>query len=254
MLKSDMIRLIQITDTHIYAEPDSRFDGVDTRASFATVFDHMHRVETAYDALVLTGDLAMDGSADAYAFLAQRIAAEDVPVLSLPGNHDEPAHLLASGLSSGTLAPHSVSMDGWRLVLLNTWVAGHAHGMIDDVQIEWLKQTLATQHDGFDAVFLHHQPVPIGSPWMDAMGLRGADALWSAIDAYGRVKLAVFGHVHQNFDHHRAGVRILGTPSTCVQFMPRATRYTADAKPPGYRVIVLGDDGDVSSSVVRVPC
>ena len=248
-----MIRLIQITDTHIYAEPGSRFDGVDTRESFTRVFDHMRQSEDAYDALVLTGDLAMDGSLEAYVYLTQALAEEDAPVLSLPGNHDEPVHLIASGLSSGLTAPHSIILDGWRVLLLSTWIAGQAHGAIDVSQIEWLKRTLATEHDGFDAVFLHHQPVPIGSPWMDAMGLVTADALWSTIDAYGGVRLIAFGHVHQNFDRYRGGVRILGTPSTCVQFMPRAMRYTVDAKPPGYRVIELGAGGDVSSSVVRVP-
>lgn len=247
-----MIRLIQITDTHIYAATESRFDGVDTRKSFARVFDRMRQREAAYDALVLTGDLAMDGSRDAYAYLAQTLSKEDVPVLALPGNHDEPAHLRASGLSSSALAPHSITLGNWRVLLLSTWVVGRAHGAIDASQIAWLQQTLATEHDGFDAVFLHHQPVPIGSSWMDAMGLVAADALWSTIDAYGAVRLIAFGHVHQNFDQYRAGVRILGTPSTCVQFMPRATRYTADPKPPGYRVIDLGEDGDVSSSVVRV--
>ena len=248
-----MIRLIQITDTHIYANPGSRFDGVDTRESFARVFDQMRYSERAYDALVLTGDLAMDGSLDAYRYLTQALADEDAPVLSLPGNHDEPALLVSSGLGSGITAPHCVVLDGWRVLLLSTWVAGHAHGAIDVSQIDWLRRTLVTEHDGFDAVFLHHQPVPIGSPWMDAMGLVSADALWSTIDAHGDVRLIAFGHVHQNFDRYRGGVRILGTPSTCVQFMPRAMRFTVDAKPPGYRVIELGTHGDVSSSVVRVP-
>ena len=248
-----MIRLIQITDTHIYAEPGSRFDGVDTRASFIRVFEAMRRSEDAYDALVLTGDLAMDGSLDAYVYLTEALAVEDAPVLCLPGNHDDPAQLIASGLSSGLTAPHCMMLDGWRVLLLSTWVAGHAYGAIEPSQIEWLNQSLAAQHDGFDAVFLHHQAVPIGSPWMDAMGLVNPAAFWSTIKAHGGVRLVAFGHVHQNFDHYRGGVRILGTPSTCVQFMPRAMGYTVDPKPPGYRVIELGTDGHVSSSVVRVP-
>ncbi len=248
-----MIRLIQITDTHIYAEPGSRFDGVDTRQSFAQVFDRMRCTEDAYDALVLTGDLAMDGSPEAYAYLAQVVGEEGAPVLTLPGNHDEPAHLIASGLGGGFTVPHTVILDQWRIVLLSTWVAGHTYGAIDAPQRAWLERTLATAHDGFDAVFLHHPPVPIGSPWMDAMGLVNADALWEILDAHATVKLIAFGHVHQNFDCYRGGVRILAAPSTCVQFVPRATRYRADSQAAGYRVIELGADGAVASSVVRVP-
>ena len=42
-----MIRLIQITDTHIYAEAEYRFDGVNTRASFERVLKHLHRFNRA---------------------------------------------------------------------------------------------------------------------------------------------------------------------------------------------------------------
>jgi 3',5'-cyclic-AMP phosphodiesterase len=246
-------RLIQLTDMHIYAEPGGRFGGMDTRKSFERVLEHLHRLDAAYDGLMLTGDLAMDGSRGAYRYLRQMLAEENVPVLCLPGNHDQPRTLAASGLSTTGPAPQAYVLGDWRLVLLNTQVDDCAHGEIESAQIDWLSGLLGSTHAGYDAVFLHHHPVSIGSPWMDAMGLRGADALWSAISAHPTVRLVVFGHVHQNVDRYLAGVRVLGTPSTCVQFMPRATHYAADARAPGYRIIELDDRGQVSSSIVRVP-
>jgi len=247
-----MIRLIQITDTHIYAEAEYRFDGVNTRASFERVLKHLHRFNPAYDGLLLTGDLAMDGSREAYEYL-RHMLEEEVPVLCLPGNHDRPRYLAESGLSTAAPAPLSYVIADWHLILLDTQVDDCAHGEIETAQIDWLTRSLSAAHDDYAAVFLHHHPASIGSPWMDAMGLLSPDALWSAIDAHPAVRLVAFGHVHQNLDWYRGRVRILAAPSTCVQFMPRATRYAADARAPGYRIIDLGAAGQVTSSVVRVP-
>ena len=248
-----MIRLIQITDTHIYAEAGYCFDGVDTRASFERVIKHLHRFNPAYDGLLLTGDLAMDGSREAYRYLKHMLEGEEVPLLCLPGNHDQPRLLAESGLSTADPAPLSYVIADWRLILLDTQVDDCAHGEIETAQIDWMIRSLGAVHGDYVAVFLHHHPVSIGSPWMDAMGLRSADALWSAIDAHPAVRLVAFGHIHQNVDWYRGRVRVLATPSTCVQFMPRATHYAADARAPGYRIIDLGAAGQVTSSVVRVP-
>lgn len=249
-----MPRLIQITDTHIYAESNKRLNGVDTRASFRRVYERIRLEESAYDAIVVTGDLAMDGSSDSYAFLAEAFEKERAPVLCLPGNHDEPDCFGSLGLDFGGALklPYSTTIQQWRLLFLNTFVKERASGAIDESQINWLKRVLASDSDYFDAVFMHHPPIPIGSIWMDRVGLVSSEILWSTIEAYGNVRLVVFGHIHQNFDHYRGDVRLLGTPSTCVQFAPRATSHTLDAKLPGYRVIELDASGGVMSWVVRV--
>ena len=247
-------RLIQITDTHIYAESRALLNGVDTRESFRTVYDWIRLEEPAYDAVVVTGDLAMDGSREAYAFLASAFGKEKAPVLCLPGNHDEPDCFTSLGSGSHPVLdlPYWTIFEQWRLLFLSTFVRGQADGAISVSQIEWLKRTLASEGDYFDAVFLHHPPISIGSTWMDAVGLVSSEALWETIEAYGNVRLIVFGHIHQNFDHYRGGVRLLGTPSTCVQFTPRAASHTLDSRPPGYRVIELDNSGAVVSWVVRV--
>ncbi|MCZ6663800.1 MAG: metallophosphoesterase, partial [Gammaproteobacteria bacterium] len=158
-----MIRLIQITDTHIYAEAGDCFEGVDTRASFERVIKHLHRFNPAYDGLLLTGDLAMDGSREAYGYL-RHMLAEEVPVLCLPGNHDEPRFLAESGLSTAAPAPLCYVIAEWHLILLDTQVDDCAHGEINAAQIDWLNRSLGAADDDYAAVFLHHHPASIGSP------------------------------------------------------------------------------------------
>ena len=74
-----MPRLVQITDTHIYADPAARFDGMDTRRSLERVLARL-RAGPAYDAIVMTGDLSMDGSTASYLWLQEAFAGETVPV------------------------------------------------------------------------------------------------------------------------------------------------------------------------------
>ena len=58
--------------------------------------------------------------------------------------------------------------------------------------------------------------------------------------------------MHQEIDTERNGVRLLASPSTCVQFAPGCENFKADAKPPGYRWLDLAPGGEVTTGVSRV--
>jgi 3',5'-cyclic-AMP phosphodiesterase len=62
----------------------------------------------------------------------------------------------------------------------------------------------------------------------------------------------VWGHVHQQHDSLRRGVRMLATPSTCAQFLPHSEQFAIDAAPPGYRCLSLHADGRIETEVRRV--
>lgn len=49
-----------------------------------------------------------------------------------------------------------------------------------------------------------------------------------------------------------AGARLLGAPSTCVQFLPGAAHCAVDTRPAGYRWLDLHDDGRIDSGVRRL--
>ena len=72
-------------------------------------------------------------------------------------------------------------------------------------------------------VCLHHPPVPMGSKWLDTVGLDNGDEFLASAGRSGRVRAAIFGHVHQDYDDVHDGIRLLATPSTCRQFLPAAT-------------------------------
>lgn len=246
-----MPTVLQLTDCHIYADGEARFDGLDTRASLAAVLATL-TTRPAADLLLLTGDLSMDGSRASYRWLQQTLAPLETPIVALTGNHDDPARWPPGAGPGFVAAPQSFDLPPWRLILLDTRIEGVAHGALGAAQCAWLERTLGRPTQPYEMIFMHHPPLAVDCPWMDAMGLLDAARLWAVHGLADRVKAIVCGHVHQVFDRQHAGVRVLTTPSTCVQFQPRARHYKTDARAPGYRVLELAADGTFATEVVRV--
>jgi 3',5'-cyclic-AMP phosphodiesterase len=89
----------------------------------------------------------------------------------------------------------------------------------------------------------------MGSRWLDGIGLANAAEFWRVIDSHSHVRGVAWGHVHQAHDGERNGVQLIGTPSTCAQFVPGSDRYAIDARPPAYRLLDLHDDGRIHSEI-----
>jgi Icc protein len=148
--------------------------------------------------------------------------------------------------------PGAVDVDRWRIVLLDDWIPDSSGGRLAAAELRRLECELEGAGDRPVLVAVHHSPVSIGSPWMDAMGMENSEALFGVMDRFSNVRTLVCGHIHQEFQADRNGVLLLGAPSTCVQFMPGATEYEVDPQPPGYRELLLRPDGSFATRVARV--
>jgi len=98
-------------------------------------------------------------------------------------------------------------------------------------------------------VCLHHQPMNMGSAWLDGVGLRDARRFLEIIDAADNVRGVLWGHVHQASDRVRGAVRFLSAPSTCSQFLPGSDFFAIDSRPPGMRWLELNGDGSIVTEV-----
>lgn len=246
------LTLWQFTDTHLAADPGAELLGVNVRDSLRRVVAAAARDLPPPDLVLATGDLVHDASAAGYAALAATLGVLPAPVYCLPGNHDDPARL-RTALAAGRVRHAGEWVQrGWQLILLDSTQPGRAAGRLAAAELARLRDLLRQRPDHHALVCLHHPPVAIGSPWMDAMGLENGDELIAELDAHPQVRGVVWGHIHQAFDAERNGVRLLGTPSTCVQFLPGAARCTPDPQPPGYRWLRLHADGRIDSAVRRV--
>lgn len=245
------LRVLQITDTHLFADPVSTLLGVNTLESFRGVLKHFRDYHWPLDLMLATGDLVHDASPQGYALIAETLAGFDVPVYCLPGNHDIPAvmheHLRADGVSTAIVN----DFGGWRFVMLDSVIADEEGGHLAESQLQALDAALAST-DHHVLVCMHHQPVPVGSAWIDTMTLDNPDPLFEILDRYEHVRGVLWGHIHQTFEAKRNGVRMMASPSTCVQFTPCSDAFQVDEEPPGFRLLALLPDGTIRSEVVRI--
>ena len=237
------LRLLQISDCHLHAEPHSVWKGVDTEATLLRVLEHIAQVRPEADQVLATGDLAHDASTAAYRRLRGHLLGLGRPVHCLPGNHDDPAEL-GRVLAGGDIRiDKSARTQGWHLLLLDTSLTGSTAGRLGEDELAFLQSALANRPTLPTLVALHHHPLPIGSEWLDALGLENPERLFEILDRHPQVRVVVFGHIHAPVDATRGGVRYLGAPSTCVQFDHRAGVSRIDPAPPAYRWLRLWADG-----------
>jgi Icc protein len=88
------------------------------------------------------------------------------------------------------------------------------------------------------------------SHWLDQVGLEDAEQFQDCLRAHAQVRGVIWGHVHQELDTTRNGIRYMATPATCAQFLPGSDDFALDTRPPGYRTLELGSDGSIHSEVV----
>ena len=244
------IRLLQISDTHLHATADSRMRGVNTDETFRAVLAHAQQdARWPADAVLVSGDIVQDESRAGYERFRDYMAELNVPVLALPGNHDDPK--LMDEILSGAAFQFcgTFRLKDWSLVLLNTFLTGEDAGGLGPRRLEALAFALREHVDQHVLVCMHHQPINMGSAWLDGVGLRDADRFLEAIDAASNVRGVLWGHVHQSSDRWRGPVRFMSAPSTCSQFLPGSAFFAIDSMPPGMRWLELNQDGTIDTVI-----
>lgn len=247
--KQGRIRILQVTDSHLGEKPDERLTGVSTEQSFCDVLDLIAAKETDFDLVLLTGDVANHGTESAYLRAINYLDQLNKPWLWLPGNHDLPKLMNTVGEQYCWL--RGVNTRHWQCHLLNSHIPGEVGGELATSEIERLRKAVSNT-DKFHIAFVHHQPLPVGCDWIDTQKItNGSELINTLIDAPSAQAL-VWGHVHQHIDRSLGGLRLLATPSTCIQFAPNSAGFALDDAMPGYRWIELHDDGSITSGVERV--
>jgi len=250
--RSKPVRLLQFTDPHVCGEEAARVRGVATLATFRASLAHARTPHWPVDAVLLTGDLVQDDSRG-YLLLAAEFQRQRIPVHWLPGNHDLPDEMEALLARRPFLGVPVAHYDGWVLVMLDTTVPGATHGALSGDSLGFLDDALERFADSHALVCLHHPPVPLGSRWIDAIGLENGEELLACLGRHGNVRGLVWGHAHQAYEGMRDGIVLLGTPSTCFQFEPGRDDFAIDSRGPGYRWLHLYPDGRIDTRVVWLP-
>ena len=144
------MRIAHLSDLHLTRGPLA----VEPAAALADAIARLLVVEPRPDCVVITGDLADTGHPDEYATLRAILRRCPVPVHLLPGNHDDPAALIASFgdtpyLGNGVSPAYTVEYPEATLVIANSWVQGSPAGCLGPAQLAWIDQALGQREYHF---------------------------------------------------------------------------------------------------------
>ncbi|WP_455206510.1 3',5'-cyclic-AMP phosphodiesterase [Kaarinaea lacus] len=247
-----MIHVAQLTDTHLFAKPEGALYGINTRDSLRAVIQHAQANLPQLDMLLVTGDLVQDETRQGYQVLRELVDSAGVPAYYLPGNHDDP-QMMQTVLPNVTQQGVTFIEPGsWLVALLDSSIRGRVEGELSPEILDKLLERLHGNQHKHVFIALHHHVIDIQSAWLDALNLRNNQQFLELLNNFPNVKVVVNGHIHQELDEQRNGMRFLGSPSTCFQFAPRQATASIDSMPAGYRHIVLHDDGRVDTKVYYV--
>ncbi|HIE95815.1 MAG TPA: hypothetical protein EYG03_27410 [Planctomycetes bacterium] len=252
-----MIRILQLTDLHVFSEPQQRLKGIPTRECLQDVVAWILQHEAPFDHLIVTGDHTHDELPESYQAVQQILTPWADRIWQVPGNHDA-RKILRSVFADrikgkdADQVRFSFTDEGWLCVGLDTHLPGEVAGWIEQEQLDWLRNVISEASVSQVALFLHHPPVDVGSEWMDAIGLGGREGLQQLISEDERIRLVCCGHVHHEFESQIGAAKVYTTPSTGIQFNPSGAVANFAADAPGYRVIEVGPDG-FSTHVMRLP-
>lgn len=243
---------MHLTDPHLFAGADGELRGTVTAATLQRVLDHYNASDWYAQRVLVTGDLVQDDSAEAYARFRDLMLPLNLRVHCIPGNHDIRDRMRTICRQPPFSYCAWEEIGDWLIVGIDSCVTEHAGGEVTAEELDRLTEIVSTSSAKHVMVCLHHPPVPMGSKWLDTVGLKNGDEFLECLETLGRVRIATFGHVHQEYDAEHSGIRIIATPATCRQFKRGSDDFAVDDNPPAYRRIELHADGSIDTELVWV--
>ncbi len=241
-------RLAQISDCHLPANPDTPYRGLKSDPGLGAVVKAVAAWQA--DAVILTGDLSEDASESSYRRLVQQLQILNIPICALPGNHDAPELMMQYFPNGPYDGPYRQKAGAWQLVLFNSARPRRIYGSIDTADLQQLAEWLQAEERGPYLLALHHQPIPVGSPWIDKHRLRQPEELLQCVALHPQIKAVAWGHVHQAFEKLVGQAQFMSAPSAAANSLPGTDRFSLDPRGPACRWLELFDDGRLESGIL----
>jgi len=218
-MENPFIKVAQITDSHIMPHPQDELHGIKP-------LDHLNQIlkyiaQKDYDFILFTGDLSHQGDLASYQLIDEALSIIKQPIYYIPGNHDLPENLEAILAERYLpLSHHLVTYHHWQFIAVPTVVPNRNDGLVNSENLQRLRQQL--QESSVDQIVLvmHHHPISI-SPSTDKYKLKNHTELHELLNH--KVKLIIFGHVHNDYSFLENQIAYHACPSTGFQFTGHET-------------------------------
>ena len=219
-----MTAILQISDTHIVPEGALVSGRLDTAQALSRLVARINSIRDqigTVDAILVSGDLSDDSSAESYARFKTLMAPLNLPIHVIPGNHDSRTPMRAA--FADQFAPTGPlnwarRLGGLHLIGLDTLVQGQGQGMLAPESLSFLEDALSRAGRAPVLLALHHQPFRCGIGFMDDIGLSNKSALRDIVAGYRGPLRLLCGHIHSMMICDVGGHIAISCPSPCSSF------------------------------------
>ena len=192
------LKFVVMSDLHLMPKGELSMT-LDTGARLEEAVNAVVERYADADFCILAGDLADLGQPQAYEHLKAIIARLPIPVHITLGNHDRrPAFLEVFGddfaIETGKV-DKVIDIKGYRIILLDSSEPGRVDGVLEAVQLDWLRARLAEAMDRPVIVVLHHNANALHIRSDDIRILEPA-AFIAALKTHPDIRQVIAGHVH----------------------------------------------------------
>jgi len=251
------IRILQLTDLHLLKDQTSAMPSInikpyDSLQQVMRLVDESNQKQTP-SLMVLTGDISQDHTEKSHQLAKQFFTNLPHPIIATMGNHDAPSIFTKFFNDPRDSANKIIHLGNWVILLVNSNWPEHVGGKLSEDELSFLNNALAAERNKHVIIFMHHHVLPVGSAWIDTIGVSNATDFLNIIDRYTNIKAIICGHVHQETSSERNKVKYFTTPATSWQFLTKSPEYKLDSLMPGFRWLDLYEDGSLSTEVVRIP-
>ena len=249
-----MFRVTQFSDLHFSTEPEGEARNTDDTwdVVFADAFETGRPLP---DVVVLTGDIATNGSEAEYAKVAGKMARLPVPAIVCIGNHDKQVPFDAVLPRPGLSNSRTLRGGNWLFLFADSNLAGRdqrpdgslvdrddrikKEGCFGDRELMWMAETVEASDADHAFVWTHHPP---GAYSFFSSGNYESEFA-RLIDLAPAIKGVGAGHTHTYTVVDCAGRPIHQCPSLSVNV--DFENFTT--LPPGYRTYEFCDDGSINT-------
>jgi len=248
-MPEQQLTFVHISDTHISTDPDYGKQNAahSTLAGAIALVKAVNALPFNIDFILHTGDVVNDPVSEAYLTARDILSQLARPVYYLSGNHDNGVELQRLLLGrTEILAPFYYTFDanGFQIVGLDSnGPAEVPRGNLISQQLEWLDIICSAHDERPLVVAVHHNALPVGSPWLDDyMRITNGEALHQILlKAKDRLRGVFFGHVHQNIQTYQDGILYTSTSGSWSQLnsWPGSMDTVPDDDTPGFNVVSM---------------
>ena len=120
--RRNSLKILQVSDCHLSADAGAKYRGQNADLNLRRLLPVMRAWNP--DLMLLTGDVSEDASPASYARVAVMLGTVGVPLLALPGNHDDPQVMKQHFRLGPWRGPYGREIENWLLVLLDSTEPG----------------------------------------------------------------------------------------------------------------------------------